>query len=78
MASQRLADRVAQLEAQVKELRLEVHSSREQDAKNWRRAVERFADDEGLQSILQEAMKLREADRKRARERSARQRGKRR
>ena len=40
MSSQRLADRVAQLEAQVKELRLEIHSSREQGAKNWRRAVE--------------------------------------
>jgi hypothetical protein len=78
MASQRLADRVAQLEAQVKELRLEVHSSRQQGAKDWRRAVEKFADDEDVQSILQEAMKLREADRKRAREKPARQQGKRR
>ncbi len=57
---------------------MEVHSSREQGAKNWRRAVEKFADDEDLQSILQEAMKLREADRKRAREKPARQHGRRR
>lgn len=78
MASQRLADRVAQLETQVKELRLEVHSSKQQGAKDWRRAVEKFADDEDVQSILKEAMKLREADRKRARERNARQQGKRR
>ena len=78
MASQRLADRLAQLEAQVTELRLEIHSSRERGAKNWRRAVEKFADDEDLQSILQEAMKLRETDRKRARDRTARQHGKRR
>jgi hypothetical protein len=69
---------VAQLEAQVKELRLEIHSSREQSAKNWRRAVEKFADDEDLQSILEEAMKLREADRKRAREKFARRQGRRR
>jgi hypothetical protein len=62
----------------VKELRLEVHSSRQQGAKDWRRAVEKFADDEDVQSILQEAMKLREADRKRAREKPARQQGKRR
>ncbi|MBM4030707.1 MAG: hypothetical protein FJ291_02875 [Planctomycetes bacterium] len=76
MASQGLADRVAQLEAQVTELRLEVHSSREQGAKNWRRAVEKFADDEDVQSILHEAMRLREADRNRARERPARQQAK--
>jgi hypothetical protein len=49
MASQRLADRVAELEAQVKELRLEIHSSREPGATNWRRAVEKFADDEDVQ-----------------------------
>lgn len=77
MASQSLADRVAQLESQVKELRLEVRSSREQGAKDWRRAVEKFADDEDVQSILQEAMKLREADRRQARARSARPQGKR-
>jgi hypothetical protein len=78
MVSQKLADRVAQLEAQVKELRLEVRSSREQGTKNWRRAVEKFADDEDVQSILQEAMKLRQADRERTREKPARQQGKRR
>jgi len=78
MASQGLADRVAQLEAQVTELRLEVQSSRGQGGKDWHRAVERFADDEDVQSILQEAMKLREADRRRVRERPARRPGKRR
>jgi hypothetical protein len=78
MTPKRLADRVAQLEERVKELRLEVHSSREHGAKDWRRAVEKFADDEDLQSILQEAMKLREADRKRAREKPAGRQGKRR
>ncbi len=76
MASQRLADRVAQLKAQVQESRLEIHSSRQQGAKDWRRAVEKFADDEDVQSILQEAMKLCEADRRRAREKPARRQGK--
>lgn len=76
MAPQTLGDRVAQLEAQVKELRLEIHSSRQQGAKDWRRAVEKFVDDEDVQSILQEAMKLREADRRRAREKPARRQGK--
>ena len=77
MPTQKLADRVAQLEAQVKELQMEVHSSRQQGVKDWRRAVEKFADDEDVQSILQEAMKLREADRKRVRERNTGQRAKR-
>ena len=38
----------------------------------------KYADDEDLQSILQEAMKLREADRKRAREKPVKEHGKRR
>ncbi len=71
MASQALAARVARLEAELRQLRAEVtgggHSRR-----NWRRAVERFTDDEDVLAVLREAMKLREADRQRAHRKRAR------
>jgi len=35
--------------------------------KDWRRTVGVFTDDPGMQSILRDAMRLREADRKKAR-----------
>jgi hypothetical protein len=42
--------------------------------KDWRRTIGIFTDDEGMKSVFQEALKLRDADRKKARSRTARQR----
>jgi hypothetical protein len=44
--------------------------------KDWRRAVAKYAGDEGLQAVFKEAMKLREADRRRARAGQRQKRGK--
>ena len=62
-----LAKRVATLESQVTELQEQVRSDRPQRRKDWRRAVEKYAGDADLQSVFADALKLREADRKRAR-----------
>ncbi len=75
MASQQLADRVARLEAELIELRAEVHASRRGIAMNWRRAVQEYAGDEDLLNVFREAMQLREADRKRTRQNGSRRNG---
>jgi hypothetical protein len=67
MSRQDLGKRVAALESRVTELQEEVRSARPPRQKDWRRAVEKYAGDPDLQSVFAEAMKLREADRKRAR-----------
>ena len=58
-----LEKRVESLEAQVAELR----AARASVAKDWRRTIGAFTDDAGMQEILKEAMRLREADRNKAR-----------
>jgi hypothetical protein len=58
-----LEQRVEFLEAQVAELR----AARANVAKDWRRTIGAFTDDAGMQEILREAMRLREADRQQAR-----------
>ena len=63
-----LEKRVETLEAQVAELR----AARPGQPKDWRSAVAKYAGDADLQSIFTEAMKLRDADRKRAKKRIAR------
>jgi hypothetical protein len=63
-----LEKRVETLEAQIAELRAE----RLGDLKDWRSAVAKYAGDPDLQCIFSEAMKLREADRKRGAKRSKR------
>ena len=67
MSRQDLGKRMAALELRVAELQEEVRSARPAKQKDWRRAVEKYAGDEDLQGVFAEAMKLRDADRKRAR-----------
>lgn len=67
MSRQDLGKRVTALESRVAELQEEVRSARPPKQKDWRRAVEKYAGDADLQSVFAEAMKLREADRKRVR-----------
>jgi hypothetical protein len=62
-----LERRVQSLEVQVSELQDQLQSMRQ--AKDWRRTIGAFTDDEGMKEILREAMGLREADRKKTRPR---------
>ncbi|MCI0361736.1 MAG: hypothetical protein L0211_24895 [Planctomycetaceae bacterium] len=66
MSARTIQQRVAHLEARVAELQEEVRAAR-LSAKDWRRTIGAFTDDAGMQAILQEAMRLREADRQKAR-----------
>jgi predicted nucleic acid-binding Zn-ribbon protein len=67
MVSLTLEKRVKALESQVAQLQEELCSVRSAKAKDWRRTIGAFADDEGMKSLFQDAMRLREADRKKAR-----------
>jgi hypothetical protein len=57
--------RLDELESRVAELQAAVRAK--QPAKDWRRTIGAFTDDAGMQEILNEAMRLREEDRKKAR-----------
>jgi hypothetical protein len=70
-----LERRLKELESQVARLRDEVRSIRSATDKDWRRTIGAFTDDEGLKEVLQDAMRLREADRRRARSKSGPKRG---
>ena len=59
--------RVAALEQQVAELKAAVADGRR--PKDWRRTIGMFAGDEVMKRIFDEALKLREKDRERARRR---------
>lgn len=57
--------RIVVLEQDVADLKAQRAS--EPSGKNWRRTIGMFSDSPGVQEIFVEAMKLREADRKKAR-----------
>jgi hypothetical protein len=67
MAQPTLEERVAALEQQVRELREALANGAYQ--KDWRRTVGMFAGDEVMKRIDEEALKYREADRRKARRR---------
>jgi hypothetical protein len=67
-----LEERVAALEREVAELR--AWSANGSFPKDWRRTVGMFTDDPGMQRLFAEAMRLREADRARARRGTGRKR----
>jgi len=71
MANSVLEVRMERLETQMHELQVELQAVKGA-GKDWRRTIGIFTDDEGMKSVFQEALKLREADRKKARSRSAR------
>ena len=70
-----LERRVKALESRVAQLQDELRSVHRVKKKDWRRTIGAFTDDEGLKEILQEALRLREADRKKARSKGAAKRG---
>jgi hypothetical protein len=67
MSKPTLEQRVAALEHQVAELKTAVETG--ERPKDWRRTIGMFTGDEGMKEIFDEAMKIREADRERARRR---------
>lgn len=64
MSTPTLEQRVAELESQVMHMLSELRSTKERAGKDWRRTIGAFTDDEGVKELLQEAMRLREEDRK--------------
>ena len=70
-----LERRLKALESHVAQLQDEVRSARSGREKDWRRTIGAFTDDEGMKEILRETLRLREADRKKARSRRATGRG---
>jgi hypothetical protein len=73
MKRQTLEERVAALEQEMTELRAAITNGVR--PKDWRRTIGMFTDDPEMLRIFEEALKYREADRKKfhARERKARQ-----
>jgi hypothetical protein len=67
MTLRELEKRLTQLESQVTRLQSEVHSAKGRKKPAWKHSLEKFADDQDLLSIFSEAMKLREAERRKAR-----------
>jgi hypothetical protein len=65
MSKLSLEERVAALEQRMAEL--DASSPNESLRKDWRRTIGAFTDDPDMQRLFKEAMKLREADRARAR-----------
>ena len=66
MEATKIEQRLAALESRVNELQ-EALRAAQQPGKDWRRTIGVFTGDEGLQEIMRQAMRLREADRKQAR-----------
>jgi hypothetical protein len=61
-----LEQRIAALEHELSELKARQGNG---PVKDWRRTVGRFTDNPGMKELFAEAMKLREADRRKARRR---------
>jgi len=66
-----LEQRVAILEQELSELKAQRGNGH---VKDWRRTVGMFTDNPGMKELFAEAMKLREADRRKARRRPQRKR----
>lgn len=65
MAQGKLEERVAELERELAVLKARVATLT--PPTDWRGIVERFGGNEGLQCVFEEALKLREEDRRRTR-----------
>ena len=63
MPSSSLQERVAAVERELAELKVRGGNGR---VKDWRRTIGIFTDNPGLKELFAEAMKLREADRKKS------------
>jgi hypothetical protein len=71
MESPTIEQRVAVLEQELSQLKARPRAGK---VKDWRRTVGMFAEDSGMKELFAEAMKLREADRLKARRRQPKRR----
>lgn len=69
-----IKERLAALESEVATLRNSIRAVQQNKPRDWQRTIGAFTDDPGMQQILTDAMKLRDADRKRSKSASARRR----
>lgn len=76
MAQRAIEDRVTKLEREVAELKAALAAGAR--AKDWRSTLGMFSGDEVMKQIDEEARKIREADRERARRRYAKRNGRKR
>ena len=67
MARQTIEQRIAALEKEVAQLSNKLRSNREPGRDDWKATVGMFANDPIMKEIDEEALKIREADRRRAR-----------
>jgi hypothetical protein len=65
MSRQTIEQRLSDLESRVAELQVQARTTK-RPIKDWRRTIGAFTDDPGMLEILKDAMRLREADRKKA------------
>ncbi len=71
MKPQTIEQRVAVLEKELSELKAQNGRGH---AKDWRRTIGVFTDNPGMKELFAEALKLREADRRKARRRQSKRR----
>jgi hypothetical protein len=72
MPAPSLEQRIAVLEREVAALKISTATANGSPRKNWRRTIGMFTDQPEMQRVFEEAMKLREIDRARARRRTSR------
>lgn len=72
MATVDLEKRVALLETRFAQMQAALLQSKSSNVKDWRRAVEKYAGDEDLLAVFAEARKLRDAERRAARQKRTR------
>jgi hypothetical protein len=65
MTIKALEQRLAAVEAELAELKRKVAEPKPQ--RDWRKTIGMFTDNEGMKEMFQDALKLREADRAKAR-----------
>jgi hypothetical protein len=69
-----IKERLEILESEVATLRESISAANGSEPRDWQRTIGAFTDDPGMQQILKDAMKLRDADRKRSKATNARRR----
>jgi hypothetical protein len=69
MTIKALEQRIASIEAELAELKRKV--TEPQPQRDWRKTIGAFSGDDGMMEIFEEARKLREADRAKARNKPA-------
>jgi hypothetical protein len=73
MSRQTVEERLSELESHVAELQAVLRCA-QRPGKDWRKTIGAFTDDPGMQQILKDAMRLREEDREKSRQKQSKKR----